>query len=494
MRRDDSTSPFDVEADEADDVTQQFWGTSRGWGSRQHLAFDDVAAADPSAGPRNDDHTGSLGAIRGGLRAFRPRRSVRSHQTGQVDRTRRHGAAPQPQAVASVARRAPAEASLGELATGWHDDDVGLDAARSVGPTTEPTTEPLVAVGRETGLVPLSPVRQSSYRAGSGAIDPLLARIGMLIVVGLLLVPIALALRPSSTSTPSDTLSAALSNVDAPDAASETPEIEPSLSQPPSSSPATDPADVVADRPDPTSPPTLRPSAVAAASSPADQTPASSTTASSDSVGDVAQIAGSSSGVATASEPAERLIPDCPTTYVAGAGDSWYRIADAADVTPNALLDENLATVDTVIMPGDEICLPAGATMPTQPTTTTVEPSTTQAPTTTAPTATTVPATTQPPSTTPPTSSEVQQIIRDVWPDELEERALEIAWRESNYIPTAYNGWCCYGLFQIYWSVHVSWLDEYDIYSSADLLDARKNATAAYALYQRAGGWGPWGG
>ena len=91
-------------------------------------------------------------------------------------------------------------------------------------------------------------------------------------------------------------------------------------------------------------------------------------------------------------------------------------------------------------------------------------------------------------------TAEAQQIIRDVWPDELEDKALEIAWRESNYIPTAYNGWCCYGLFQIYWSVHVSWLDDYGIYSSTDLFDARKNATAAYALYQRAGGWGPWGG
>ena len=284
-----------------------------------------------------------------------------------------------------------------------------------------------------------------------------------------------------------------LPNVDAPDATSQTAVVEPSLPQPSDSSPATDPADVVADQPVSSSQPAASPSVEVPAASPAGATTASSATASSASVGDVVQIVGSSSGVATASEPAERLIPACPQTYVAGAGDSWYRIAEAADVTPNALLDENRATVDTVILPGDEICLPSGATMPTQPTTTTAEPTTTQAPATTA-SATTAPATTQPPTTTPPTSSEVQQIIRDVWPDELEQRALEVAWRESGYIPTAYNGWCCYGLFQIYWSVHVSWLDEYGIYSSADLLDARKNATAAYALYQRAGGWGPWGG
>jgi hypothetical protein len=490
MRRDDSTSPFDVEADQADDVTQQFWGTSRGWVSRQHLVFDDGADGDHSDGPWRDDRTGSLGVIREGFRAFRPQRSVRAHQSGQVERTRRHGVVRQPQLEPGT-RPAPSEASLGELAASWHDEDVMFDTARSAGIATEP----IAAIKRDTGLVPLSPVRRSSDRAGVGAIDPLLARIGMLIVVALLLVPIALALRTGSSSTQSDTLAAAdPSNVDTPDTTAGTTEVEPSLLQPSPSSAAADPAGVAAtDRSDPSSPPDSGPSDEATTSSLAGQTAAPSTTASSPSVGDVVQVAGSSSGVATASEPAERLIPACPATYLAGAGDSWYRIADAADVTPNALLGENRATVDTVILPGDEICLPAGATMPTQPTTTTVEPTTTQDPTTTAP-ATTAPATTQPRSTTPPTSSEVQQIIRDVFPDELEERALEIAWRESGYIPTAYNGWCCHGLFQIYWSVHVSWLDEYGIYSSADLLDARKNATAAYALYQRAGGWGPWGG
>jgi hypothetical protein len=88
----------------------------------------------------------------------------------------------------------------------------------------------------------------------------------------------------------------------------------------------------------------------------------------------------------------------------------------------------------------------------------------------------------------------VQALIREIWPDELEERALEIAWRESNYIATADNGWCCVGVFQMYWTVHQSWLDDYGIHTRNDLKDARKNITAAYALYERSGGWGPWGG
>ena len=86
------------------------------------------------------------------------------------------------------------------------------------------------------------------------------------------------------------------------------------------------------------------------------------------------------------------------------------------------------------------------------------------------------------------------RLVREIWPDALEEKALQIAWRESNYKATAFNGSCCYGVFQINWSSHKSWLAGYGITTTNDLLDARKNITAAYAIYQRAGGWGPWGG
>ena len=94
-------------------------------------------------------------------------------------------------------------------------------------------------------------------------------------------------------------------------------------------------------------------------------------------------------------------------------------------------------------------------------------------------------------SNTSATPEEVQQIIRDVWPDELEERALEIAFRESRYVPTAKN-FCCYGIFQIYWTVHDVWLVDIGITDDQQLYDPATNARAAYALYQRAGGWGPW--
>jgi hypothetical protein len=79
-----------------------------------------------------------------------------------------------------------------------------------------------------------------------------------------------------------------------------------------------------------------------------------------------------------------------------------------------------------------------------------------------------------------------------VWPDDLEDTAIQIATRESNLIPTAHNS-CCYGLFQIYYAAHKSWLASIGVTSAAQLYDPQVNANAAYALY-RTSGWAPWGG
>lgn len=90
-----------------------------------------------------------------------------------------------------------------------------------------------------------------------------------------------------------------------------------------------------------------------------------------------------------------------------------------------------------------------------------------------------------------PQPMSVEEIIRDVWPDELENEALRIARRESNWQPEVRN-FCCFGLFQIYWNVHRGWLADHGVTSSDQLFDARTNSQMAYLLYQRAGGWGPW--
>lgn len=86
---------------------------------------------------------------------------------------------------------------------------------------------------------------------------------------------------------------------------------------------------------------------------------------------------------------------------------------------------------------------------------------------------------------------DVQAIIRDVWPDNLEGWALGIAHRESRFVPTVHNS-CCWGIFQINWTAHHAWLcSGMGICDPQQLLDPRTNAEAALTLYQ-ATGPGPW--
>ena len=158
------------------------------------------------------------------------------------------------------------------------------------------------------------------------------------------------------------------------------------------------------------------------------------------------------------------------SAYTVRPGDSLYGIARRHGVTIGALLAANRLTLTSVIHPGQRLTIPAGPARHRPPRAAPV-----------------------PPPTTSPTTSAaaVQRIIREVWPDALEDTALAIAWRESGYQPRAQSQ-CCSGLFQIYYDVHKGWLADLGIDSRNDLYDPRTNAEAAFALYQRAGGWGPW--
>jgi LysM repeat protein len=198
-------------------------------------------------------------------------------------------------------------------------------------------------------------------------------------------------------------------------------------------------------------------------------------------------------------QPSTTAAPRCGQDFTVRPGDSWVGLARAAKVTLRQLLAVNGANSSTVIHPGDVICLPPGATKPA-PTTTTTKPP--PAPPTTARSqrpSTAPPATAPAPATTTParppqrtyTKDEIVAIVRDVWPDHLEERALAVVHRESRFDPRAKN-FCCYGIFQIYYSVHRSWLAGLGVTSAEQLYDPRTNAIAALTLYQRAGGWGPW--
>ena len=177
----------------------------------------------------------------------------------------------------------------------------------------------------------------------------------------------------------------------------------------------------------------------------------------------------------------EAKTPQCGAKFSVQLGDSWSLLADYAGVGTRELLQVNKANARTVIVPGDELCVPSGARM-RRP----------------APVATTQPA--RRVSSPKPvvvvaakrfTVAQSTQIIRDVFPDALEKRALEIVQRESHANAAAYN-FCCYGLFQIHFQAHKSWLATIGVTNPSQLLDAGTNARAALTLYKRSNSWAAW--
>jgi len=281
--------------------------------------------------------------------------------------------------------------------------------------------------------------------------------------------------------------------------------------------------------------------AVEAAPAPTQAADAGESSTASNSGSDASSGSGESSGggsVASASAsadtvlaaPSVRSAAQCGNPYEVQAGDFWLKLADGVDMSLQQFLDYNEATRDTPLYPGDTVCLPLGTSLapatteapstdaPTTEAPTTASPDT-EAPTTAAPQATDAPtteeptteapttqapaestaATTQPTRTTlalptspVPSGGEVEAMIREIWPDDLEDQAVRIAWRESNFKPNVTSGsGCCHGVFQIH-EQHLRWLANYGISTVDQLFDARTNIEAAYLLYQRSGGWGPW--
>ncbi|MFZ9722003.1 MAG: LysM peptidoglycan-binding domain-containing protein, partial [Ilumatobacteraceae bacterium] len=102
----------------------------------------------------------------------------------------------------------------------------------------------------------------------------------------------------------------------------------------------------------------------------------------------------------------------CTTYHTAKRNDSWSRIAARFKVKMSTLLEINSASTTTAIFIGDQICLSTQVV---------VTPSA-EAPKTTF------------------KRRDVVAIIREVWPDELEENALYVARRESNLKPAVVGG------------------------------------------------------
>ena len=316
-----------------------------------------------------------------------------------------------------------------------------------------------------------------------GGVDPLIARLGGLAVIVTLAAPLIVGFTASGDESSSDD-APIVAIADAPEGASAAPATTGAVADASVAAP-TDPAtsaEPLSDAAEVTSPPTSGADQAVATS--IEPTPA------------LLELAPDPAPVE--SEPVATT-PPCGARYELAAGDYWIRLADAAGVSLSDLLAVNDASVDTVLVPGRSICLPVGAATPAPPTTAAPAPSRAVTSNTSAPRSAVTTSVAPAPATTVPSrpaavpASQAVQIIRDVWPDDLEERAIQIAWRESNHKSNVNNS-CCYGLFQIHWTAHKSWLASLGVTSAVQLYDPTVNATAAYALYQRSGGFGPWGG
>jgi len=177
----------------------------------------------------------------------------------------------------------------------------------------------------------------------------------------------------------------------------------------------------------------------------------------------------SSSSVSAAS------CPQGQASYKVVRNDSWSRISVKVKVSMKSLLAANKATTRSMLLIGDVICLPSNAAVAGSPQKARRAQTLTLAP---------------PDKVFSRKAS--TRIIREVFPRRLQTRALAIAQRESRMNAAAYN-WCCVGLFQLNWWSHRTWLANMGVTSPQQLLDARVNAEAAFALYKRSGSWAPWG-
>jgi LysM repeat protein len=165
-----------------------------------------------------------------------------------------------------------------------------------------------------------------------------------------------------------------------------------------------------------------------------------------------------------------RVATGCVKTYTVKKNDSWNRIAKNVQVAMSLLLKVNKANTNSMLLIGDVICLPRAAVTE---------------------------AAARPTMKLKPAKiysvAQSTAIIREVFPDHLEGRAIELAKRESQLNAANYNGGCCIGLFQLHWQAHRSWMRNIGISSPEQLLDAHINAKAALALYKRSNSWAAWG-
>ena len=81
-------------------------------------------------------------------------------------------------------------------------------------------------------------------------------------------------------------------------------------------------------------------------------------------------------------------------------------------------------------------------------------------------------------------------MIREVWPADSVEKAIEVARLESGYRNWAYNGSCCYGVFQIHYQAQKRRLTARGV-GLQGLYDPRVNISVALEIFLEQG-WSPW--
>ncbi|MEX2627937.1 MAG: hypothetical protein WD225_13695, partial [Ilumatobacteraceae bacterium] len=174
-----------------DDITREFWGESPGWrasgsvgrtGRRStsgRTAAVTSGRSTPGAGEADGDATSPRGRLSRWARGLR-RPAPMVPPGGRVERTRTHRVVPSDGAGAP--HDDVADQSLPRSTDG--SDRVQAHADRDAGPAAvelEPT--------------PARPASTFVERTGLDAVDPLIRRLGALLLIGVLIVPVVLALR-----------------------------------------------------------------------------------------------------------------------------------------------------------------------------------------------------------------------------------------------------------------------------------------------------------
>ena len=179
--------------------------------------------------------------------------------------------------------------------------------------------------------------------------------------------------------------------------------------------------------------------------------------------------------VPTADAPSTTARATCGDSYTVQPGDSWSRIASKAGVKSTELAIANGKNLRSTLLVGQKICLPPGAHIAApQPTSQSSSQSSSS-----------------PVTTRRYSRAELEKIVRDAWPDEMEADAFFVVQRESNWNNLSQNS-CCVGIFQLNWNSHKKWMSNYGVTDRNQLFDPVINARLALVTWQRSGSWRPW--